>query len=217
MPQNQTLNTELRIDAALGGGFDKAFKSARESFNDLDREAKQLREGLGKIAKSADDLDAVGKSSDGIRKDMVKLERQIEKTERAAEAFGRADRHFRNAGIGARALGADLKGLGKVALKTTALVTGVGAAAAAALSPSEELLSFDQELQFSARLGGITDDAQLDVLSDDIRSLSNTYGIAAMDIAQSHAQLVRNVEIRRYSITRLKRFYGCSRSLLYIR
>lgn len=193
MPQNQTLSTELRLDAALGGGFDKAFKSAGAHFSELDREAKRLREGLGKIAKSADDLDAVGKSSDGIRKDMVRLESQIQKTERAAEAFGKADRHFRNAGIGARALGADLKSLGKVALKTTALVTGVGAAAAAALAPSEEVLAFDQEIQFSANLGGITDAAELDALSADIRNLSNTYGRAAVDIAQSHSQLVRNL------------------------
>ena len=189
----QTLSTHLEIDARLGGGFDKAFKSAGSQFNDLQREAKQLRQGLGKLSEHADDLDALGKSSDGIRASMVKLERQIEKTEKAATAFGNADKDFRNAGIGVRALGADLKSLGSVALKTTALLTGAGVAAAAAFAPSEDLLAFDQALQFSANIGGITDDTRIDKLKTDILELSNAYGISTADIAAQHTQLVRNL------------------------
>ena len=115
-----------------------------------------------------------------------------DRTEKAAESFGRAQRHFRNAGIGARALGQDVKSLGKLALTTTGLVTGLGTAAAAALAPSEEVLAFDQQVQFSANLGGLQA-PEIDALKDNIRGLSNTYGITANEIAAQHAQLTRSL------------------------
>ena len=192
MPTQQ-LSTQLRIDAALGGNFERTFASAGGLLRDMQNETKTLRGDLGKLSKSADDLEKIGESADHIRKDMVRLESAIEKTERAASQFGDADRYFRSAGIGVKALGSDVKSLAKTAATAVGIFTGLGTAAAAALAPSEDVLSFNQELEFSANIGGIQDEGMFAETRDYLRQLSNDYGIAAAEIAQTHTQLVRNL------------------------
>ena len=187
----QALSTELQLDALLSSGFTDAFKGASSLMDDLKKESSDLRKELMKIGKESDEIDKIGKSSEHLRQDMRLLERQITETTRAQERFGESRSFFRKAGIGARALGEDIKGIGRAARNTVLAITGLGTAAAVALSPSEEVLSFDQTIAGIGAIAPEVDATGIETLKSEIRGLSNDYGIAASEIADSHKQLTR--------------------------
>ena len=189
----QALSTELQLDALLSSGFTDAFKGASSLMDDLKKESADLRKQLMSIGKEADEIDKIGKSSEHLRTDFRLLERQINETSRAQERFGESRSFFRKAGIGARALGEDIKGIGRAARNTVLAITGLGTAAAVALSPSEEVLSFDQTIAGIGAIAPEVDATGIETLKSEIRGLSNDYGIAASEIADSHKQLTRNL------------------------
>ena len=191
MPQQ--LSTELQLDALLSSGYEDAFSSASDLMSDLKKESADLRKQLMQIGKEADAIEKVGDSAEHLRTDMRLLERQINETNRAQERFGEARSHFRRAGIGARALGSDIKGIGIAARNAVLAIAGIGTAAAVALSPDEELLAFDQTLAGIAQISPEVDAAGIEMAKSQIRELSNQYGISAAEIAQQHQQLTRNL------------------------
>lgn len=192
MPE-QRLQTQLQLDAVLTGGYKDAFRSASDLMSDLKKESSDLKKELMKIGKEADGLDKVGESSKALREDMKLLEQQIKETGRATEKFEAARSHFRSASIGARALKEDLAGIINTAKTAAIAVAGIGTAAAVALSPSEELLAFDQAVAGIAAISPEVDPAGIEEAKSVIRGLSNTYGISAAEIASQHQQLTRSL------------------------
>ena len=185
MPQ-QTLSTELRLDALLSSGFEDAFSSASDLMRDLKKESADLRKQLMSIGKEADEIEKVGKSAEHLRTDMRLLERQINETNRATERFGEARSHFRKASIGARAFKSDLAGILNTARNAALAIAGIGTAAAVALRPDEELLAFDQTLAGIGQISPEIDTSDLELARTHIRELSNQYGVSAAEIAQQH-------------------------------
>ena len=191
MPQQ--LSTELQLDALLSSGYEDAFSSASDLMSDLKKESADLRKQLMTIGKEADEIEKVGKSAELLRTDMRLLERQINETNRAQERFAESRSHFRRAGIGARALGSDIKGIGIAARNAVLAIAGIGTAAAVALSPDEELLAFDQTLAGIAQISPEVDSVGIEMAKSQIRELANQYGVSAAEIAQQHQQLTRNL------------------------
>ena len=192
MPQ-QTLSTELRLDALLSSGFEDAFSSASDLMQDLKKESADLRKQLMSIGKEADEIEKVGKSAEHLRTDMRLLERQINETNRATERFGEARSHFRKASIGARAFKSDLAGILNTARNAALAIAGIGTAAAVALRPNEELLAFDQTLAGIGQISPEIDTSDLELARSQIRELSNQYGVSAAEIALQHLQMTRNL------------------------
>ena len=192
MPE-QKLSTTLQLDAVLSGGYKQAFTSASDLMSDLKKESSDLKKELMKIGKEADGIDKVGESSKELREDMKLLERQIKETGRATEKFGTARSHFRSASIGARAFKEDLAGILNTAKTAAIAVAGIGTAAAVALSPSEELLAFDQAVAGIAAISPEVDAAGIEETKAQIRELSHTYGKSANEIAGMHQQLTRTL------------------------
>ena len=192
MPQ-QTLSTELRLDAVLSSGFEDAFSSASDLMQDLKKESADLRKQLMSIGKEADEIEKVGKSAEHLRTDMRLLERQINETNRATERFREARSHFRKASIGARAFKSDLAGILNTARNAALAIAGIGTAAAVALRPDEELLAFDQTLAGIGQIAPEIDASDLELARTRIRELSNQYGVSAAEIAKQHRQLTRNL------------------------
>ena len=190
MPE-QTLSTQLQLDAVLTGGYKDTFRSASDLMSDLKKESSDLKKELMKIGKEADGLDKVGESSKELREDMKLLKRQIKETGRATEKFGAARSHFRSASIGARALKEDLAGILNTAKTAAIAVAGIGTAAAVALSPSEELMAFDQAVAGIAAISPEVDAAGIAAAKAEIRGLSNQYGTSTAEIAGMHQQLTR--------------------------
>ena len=192
MPE-QKLSTTLQLDAVLSGGYKQAFTSASDLMSDLKKESSDLKKELMKIGKEADGIDKVGESSKELREDMTLLKRQIHETTRATEKFGAARSHFRSASIGARALKEDLAGIINTAKTAAIAVAGIGAGAAVALSPSEELLAFDQTVAGIAAISPEVDTTGIEEAKAHIRELSHTYGKSANEIAGMHQQLTRTL------------------------
>ena len=69
MPQ-QTLSTELQLDALLASGFEDAFSSASDLMSDLKKESAQLQKQLGTLGSEHKELDKLGKDTDGFRDEM---------------------------------------------------------------------------------------------------------------------------------------------------
>ena len=192
MPQ-QTLSTELQLDALLASGFEDAFSSASDLMSDLKKESAQLQKQLGTLGSEHKELDKLGKATDGIRDEMRLLEAQIRETNRATERFGEARSHFRKASIGARALKSDLIGILNTAKNAALAIAGISAASIAALKPDQELLEFDQTINKIGLLAPELDASGIKELKSEIRGLSNDYGIAAVEIASQHQQLTADL------------------------
>ena len=188
MPE-QRLSTTLQLDAVLGGGYKDAFSSASDLISDLKKESGNLRKELKKIGREADEVEKVGMSADGLRRDFRLLERQIKETERATEKFGQSRRHFRKASIGARALRSDVRAIAGTARNAALAIAGIGTAAAIAFSPDEEVLDFDRAIAGIGVIAPEADLTALEGLKSDIRELSNVHGIAASEIAMQHKEL----------------------------
>ena len=181
------------LDAALSEGYQDAFTSASKLAADLKKQSSALEKELNALGKEADSLDKLGESSDKLRKDMGRLEKQIDETRKATDKFGDARKHFRNAKIGAASLKNEIGGLLKTVSKAALGIAAVGTAAALALKPPDELLTFDQELAQLRAISPDVDDAQFDKAKARIIDLSNTYGIATADIAAQQKQLTRSL------------------------
>ena len=190
---DQTLSTRLELDALLTSGYKDAFSSASDLMSDLKKEGNDLRKELKRIGKEADEIEKVGDSADDVRRDMKLLERQIDETTKATAQFGNAKRHFRNASIGARAFKSDLGALVGTARNVSLAIGAIGAGVTLALSPSEELLDFDQTITAIASISPEVDTAGIEALKMEIRELSNEYGVATAEIAMQHRQLTRNL------------------------
>ena len=190
MPE-QRLQTQLQLDAVLTGGYKDAFRSASDLMSDLKKESSDLKKQLNSLGKESDALEKLGKPTKELREDMKLLKRQIHETTRATEKFGDAKKHFRRASIGARALKEDLAGILNTAKTAAIAVAGIGTAAAVALSPSEELLAFDQAVAGIAAISPEVDAAGIEEAKTHIRKLSHTYGKSANEIAGMHQQLTR--------------------------
>ena len=186
----QRLQTQILLDAALTSGYRSAFDSAGKLLSDMKKQSSDLRKQLGVLGKEADEVEKIGGAADEVRKSMKLLERQIDETERATQKFGEARAHFRSASIGAKALKSDIGAIAEKAKMAALAIAGIGTAAAVALSPSEELLAFDQTL---GRIAFQSPDVDTSGVADDIRDLSNTYGVSANEIAKQHEQLTRNL------------------------
>ena len=192
MPE-QKLSTTLQLDAVLSGGYKQAFTSASDLMSDLKKESSDLKKELMKIGKEADGIDKVGESSKELREDMKLLERQIKETGRATEKFGAARSHFRSASIGAKALKADLQGVTDVAKTASVTIGAIGAGAAYTLSPSDELLEFDQAIASIDRISPELDASGIDTFRDQLRSLSNETGAAANEVANQFLFLTKTL------------------------
>ena len=193
MAETQRLNTQILLDAALTSGYKDTFNSAGRLMSDLKRQSTDLRKQLGGLGKEADEVEKIGGAADEIRKSMKLLERQIDETEKATQKFGDARSHFRSASIGAKALKSDIGAIVDKAKMAALAIAGIGTAAAIALSPSEELLEFDQTLGRIAFLSPDVDTSGIDGAREAIRELSNSYGVAVAEIARQHEQLTRNL------------------------
>ena len=189
----QTLSTQLRLDAVLDSGFKNTFSSVGDMLADLRKESSDLKKQLNSLGKESDALEKLGKPTKELRENMTLLKRQIHETTRATEKFGDAKKHFRSASIGARALKEDLAGILNTAKTAAIAVAGIGTAAAVVLSPSEELLAFDQTVAGIAAISPEVDTAGIEEAKSVIQGLSNTYGVSAAEIASQHQQLTRSL------------------------
>ena len=189
----QTLSTELQLGAFLESGYKDAFASASDLMSDLKKESKQLQKQLGTLGSEHRELEKLGKATDYIKDQMRLLEKQINETNRATERFGEARSHFRKASIGARAFKSDLAGILNTARNAALAIGAIGTAAAVAFSPDEETLALDQTVQGLAQFSPEIGVEGIKAAKSEIRSLSNQYGISAVEIAEQHAQLTRNL------------------------
>ena len=188
----QQLQTTVLLDAALTGGYKDAFSSANKLMNDLTRHSAALEKELKQIGKQADELDKIGDASEELRRDMVKLEKQIKATNRAVDKFGDAKNHFRNARIGAAAFKQEISDIVGFAGKAALGIAGIGTAAAVALSPPQELQEFDAALSGIRAISPGIDPSSFDEAKAQILDLSNFYGQQASEIAGQFQQLTRS-------------------------
>ena len=190
MPSD-SLQTTLLLDAALSGGYEDAFSSASKLMNDLTRHSNALEKEMKALGKTADDLDKVGKASDGLRRDMQKLESQINSSRKAADKFGNAKRHFKNAKIGAAAFKQELSGILSISSKAAVAVAGISTAAGVALAPNAETLAFGDELA-RLRLIPEMDEARLGRVRDQLLELSTIHpNIELPDLTAQFSKLSR--------------------------
>lgn len=195
MATTQKLSTELILDAVVSSDFTDAFSTANKLMNDLSKHSNALEKELKELAKGADALDEVGKSSDALRRDMVRLDKQISEVNRSVDKFSDARQHFRNAKIGASALKNELGDLAAFAGKAALGIAGIGTAAAVALSPSQETLEFGDQI---ARLQIIPemDDQKLSEIENQLLDLSTHHvNIELPDLTEQFNKLGRKFGI----------------------
>ena len=188
---DQRISTELLLDAVLTSSYKDAFSDARSLMSDLKSTTRDLKQEISTLGKEADHLDKIGAAAGDVRVQIGKLEKQVETAEKATEKFGDARAHFRKAEIGARALKSDLRSLTKTAKTAVLGIAAVGTAAAVALSPPDELQTFDQEIAKVSTISPHIDTAGIENAKQQIRDLSNQFGISAAEIAQTATQLTR--------------------------
>ena len=190
---DQRLQTSLLLDATLTSGYQDAFASASKLMNDLNKHSNALEKELKQLGKQADGLDQIGESSDVLRRDMTKLEKQIAETNRAVGKFGDAKMHFRNAKIGASGLKNELSDIVGFAGKAALGIAGIGTAAGIALSPPQELQEFDAMLSSIRAISVGVDPSSFDDAKAQMLDLSNYYGLQASEISAQFQQLTRNI------------------------
>ena len=190
---NQRLHTSLLLDASLTSGYKDAFSSASKLMSDLNRHSNALEKELKQLGRKADDLDKIGDSSDVVRRDMQKLERQIKSTQRAVGRFSTAKTHFRNAKIGASAFKQELSDMIGFASRAALGVAGIGTAAAVALAPPEELQEFDAALAGIRAISVGVEPSSIERSKAQILELSNFYGVQASEIAAQFKLLTRSL------------------------